>query len=156
MRQRVGGRTSTLAGAVDRDELTLATFNIWNDAKHAEERYLAIAELLSRRAPDIMVFQEVTPAALAVLLDQPWIRDEYLRAAVVGGDVRRLRNADAVPVAPLPRYVYPAAHVASHAAFFKPNSPSTALGRSSAAYTSTAGSRRRGCAAGSCAEYSVH
>ena len=74
------------AGAVDRDELTLATFNIWNDAKHADERYHAIAELLSRRAPDIMVFQEVTPAALAVLLDQPWIRDEYLRAAVVGGD----------------------------------------------------------------------
>ena len=37
------------AGAVDRDELTLATFNVWNDPKHAEERYLAIAELLSRR-----------------------------------------------------------------------------------------------------------
>ncbi len=75
------------AGAVDRDELTLATFNIWNDPKHAEERYLAIAELLSRRGPDVMVFQEVTPAALTVLLAQPWIRDEYLRVAVVGGDV---------------------------------------------------------------------
>lgn len=76
-----------MAGAVDRDELTLLTFNIWNDSKHAEQRYLAIAELLSRRAPDIMVFQEVTPTALAIFLRQAWIRDNYLRAAVVGGDV---------------------------------------------------------------------
>ncbi len=76
-----------IAGAVDRDELTLATFNIWLDSKHAEQRYLAIAHLLSRRAPDIMVFQEVTPATLSVFLDQPWIRDGYRRAAVVGGDV---------------------------------------------------------------------
>ena len=35
------------ASAVDRDELTLSTFNIWYDSKHAEQRYLAIAELLS-------------------------------------------------------------------------------------------------------------
>ena len=33
------------------------------------------------------MFQEVTPAALDVFLAQPWVRDEYLRAAVVGGDV---------------------------------------------------------------------
>jgi tyrosyl-DNA phosphodiesterase 2 len=76
-----------VAGAVDRDELTLATFNIWNDSKHADQRYRAIADELSRCAPDIMVFQEVTPVALGVLLRQPWIRDDYLRAAVVGGDV---------------------------------------------------------------------
>ena len=54
------------AGGVDRDELTLTTFNIWFDGYHAEPRYLAIAELLSNRAPDVMVFQEVTPAALTV------------------------------------------------------------------------------------------
>src|SRR6188472_14036 len=34
-------------GSVDRDELTLSTYNIWNDDSHAEQRYLAIAELLS-------------------------------------------------------------------------------------------------------------
>lgn len=76
-----------VAGAVDRVELTIATFNIWFDSKYAEQRYLAIAELLSRQTPDIMVFQEVTPAALTVFLGQPWVRDEYLRAAVVGGGV---------------------------------------------------------------------
>ena len=75
------------AGAVDRDELTLATFNVWNDPKHAEERYLAIAELLSRRAPDILVFQEITSAALRVFLAQPWVRKRYLRAAITDGDV---------------------------------------------------------------------
>jgi len=73
-------------GSVDRDELTLSTYNIWNDDSHAEQRYLAIAELLSRRAPDIMVFQEVTPTALDAFLKQAWIRETYLRAAVVGAD----------------------------------------------------------------------
>ena len=76
------------ANAVDRDELTLSTFNIWNDSKHAEQRYLAIAELLSRRTPDVMVFQEVTPAALDVFLAQPWIRDGVFAR---GGRRRRCR-----------------------------------------------------------------
>lgn len=75
------------AGAVDRDALTVATFNIWFDAHFADERYLAIAELLSRDMPDVMVFQEVTPAALDVFLAQPSIRDHYLRAAVVDGQL---------------------------------------------------------------------
>jgi tyrosyl-DNA phosphodiesterase 2 len=74
------------AAAVDRDGMTLATYNIWNDSSHAERRYLAIAELLSRRAPDIVVFQEVTQTALDVFLEQAWIRRDYVRAAVVGGD----------------------------------------------------------------------
>jgi tyrosyl-DNA phosphodiesterase 2 len=75
------------AGAVDRDELTLATFNIWFDPYFADDRYLAIAELLSRDMPDVMVFQEVTPTALNVFLAHPWIREHYLRAAVTGADL---------------------------------------------------------------------
>ena len=75
------------AGQVDRDALTVSTYNIWFDSKHAEQRYLAIAALLSGRTPDIMVFQEVTPAALDVLLAQPWVRARYLRVAVVGDEV---------------------------------------------------------------------
>jgi tyrosyl-DNA phosphodiesterase 2 len=74
------------AAAEDLDELTLTTYNVWNDSKHAEERYLAIAELLSRRAPDVMVFQEITPDALDVFMAQKWMRDGYSRAAVVGGE----------------------------------------------------------------------
>lgn len=78
---------SDAPSAIDRDELTLATYNIWFDDKHAEQRYLVIADLLSRRAPDIMVFQEVTPAALDVFLSQEWIRDRYSRATVIGREV---------------------------------------------------------------------
>ena len=72
--------------AVDRDELTVATFNIWFDDFHAEQRYLAIADLLCERRPDVIVLQEVTPAALEIFLGQPWLRDQYLSASAVGGD----------------------------------------------------------------------
>jgi tyrosyl-DNA phosphodiesterase 2 len=71
-------------GAVDRDELTVTTFNIWFNSYFADQRYRAIAELLSRDLPDVMVFQEVTSSALTVFLAQPWIRKHYLRAAVAG------------------------------------------------------------------------
>lgn len=70
---------------VKADELTITTYNVWNDPEHAVERYRAIGEILSHRKPDIMVFQEITAAALGVLLAQPWIRDGYQRAAMVGG-----------------------------------------------------------------------
>ena len=43
-----------------------------------------------------MVFQEVTPEALAVFLDEPWIRVRYRRAAVTGRRRRQLRHADVV------------------------------------------------------------
>ena len=81
----------TEAGAgqpVDCDGLTLTTYNVWNDSKHAQARYLAIAQLLSQREPDIMVFQEITPAALDIVTAQGWVRDTYARAAVVGGHAR--------------------------------------------------------------------
>lgn len=74
-------------GDVARDELTLTTYNVWFDPFCAEQRYLAIADLLSARAPDVMVFQEVTPTALDIFAAQPWIRDGYVRAAITGGRV---------------------------------------------------------------------
>jgi tyrosyl-DNA phosphodiesterase 2 len=75
------------ATPVERDDLTLVTFNVWFDDYFAEERYRAIADLLRREMPDVMVFQEITQAALNVLLAQPWIREHYCRAAVVGDSV---------------------------------------------------------------------
>jgi tyrosyl-DNA phosphodiesterase 2 len=76
------------AGArVARDELLVATFNVWFSDFHAEQRYRAIADVLSRNMPDVMVFQEITPAALEVFLAQPWIRVRYRRAEVTGGAV---------------------------------------------------------------------
>jgi tyrosyl-DNA phosphodiesterase 2 len=67
------------------DRVSLATYNIWFNDKYADRRYHAIAELLSRDAPDIMAFQEVNPTGLAVFLAQPWIRECYRSAAMVGG-----------------------------------------------------------------------
>ncbi|MBI5340660.1 MAG: endonuclease/exonuclease/phosphatase family protein [Mycolicibacterium rufum] len=65
-------------------QLTVTTFNIWFNELHREQRHRAIGELLSREDPDVMVFQEVTRPALEVLLAQPWIREGYRRAAVIG------------------------------------------------------------------------
>jgi tyrosyl-DNA phosphodiesterase 2 len=75
------------AGAAERDGLTVTTFNVWFSEYHAEERYRAIAHLLSRNPPDVMVFQEVTREALTVFLDQPWIRVRYHRAEITGDDL---------------------------------------------------------------------
>lgn len=69
-----------------RDALVLATYNIWFSDHHATERYHAIADLLSGHSPDVIVLQEVTPAALDVLLAQPWIRQHYYRVDVTGED----------------------------------------------------------------------
>lgn len=69
----------------DIERLVVSTYNIWFNDRHAEQRYRAIADLLSREAPHIMVFQEVTPSARTILLQQPWIREHYRSAAVVGG-----------------------------------------------------------------------
>jgi tyrosyl-DNA phosphodiesterase 2 len=74
------------AGAVDRDKLTVATFNIWFDDYHAEQRYRAIADLLGERRPDVIVLQEVTPAALELFVGRPWVREEYLSVSAVGDD----------------------------------------------------------------------
>lgn len=72
-------------GAIERDALTLTTYNIWFDSYFAQLRHQAIADLLFQDMPDVMVFQEVTPAALSLFLAQPWIRQHYRRLAVIGG-----------------------------------------------------------------------
>jgi endonuclease/exonuclease/phosphatase family metal-dependent hydrolase len=72
-------------GPRDVERLSVTTYNIWFNDTHAEQRHRTIADLLSRESPDIMAFQEVTPAALTVFLEQPWIRERYFGAAAVGG-----------------------------------------------------------------------
>lgn len=79
LRDRGGGAAAVV------DRLTVATYNIWFDAKQAERRYRAIADVVARESPDIVAFQEVTQRSSSVFLAQPWIRDGYRSAAVVGG-----------------------------------------------------------------------
>lgn len=82
---RQGVPTQATAAAVRRGEVTLATFNVWFSDFHAEQRFRAIADVMSRKMPDVMVFQEVTPSALAIFLAQPWIRVRYRCAEITGG-----------------------------------------------------------------------
>ena len=78
---------SPTVGTGTRERLSVATYNIWFDDKHAEQRYRAIADILSRHQPDVIAFQEVTPTALAVFLETPWIREKYVSTARVGDRV---------------------------------------------------------------------
>ena len=73
------------AGSVDRDALTVTTFNVWFDPYFAERRYRAIADELAALDADVMVFQEVTRPALAILCSRPWVRENYRRVTVAGG-----------------------------------------------------------------------
>ena len=93
------------ADGVAGDRLTVATFNVWFDERYARARYQAIADLLARETPDVMVFQEVTAPALDVLLGQEWIRTGYQRAEVTG---RRTGNYGHLMLsrAPMQRAVY--------------------------------------------------
>lgn len=75
------------SGTVTCIGLTVATFNIWFNRLYARQRYNAIAALLSTDPPDVMMFQEVTPAAMRLFLTQPWVRKHYLCAEVTGGDL---------------------------------------------------------------------
>ncbi|MCV7172675.1 endonuclease/exonuclease/phosphatase family protein [Mycobacterium manitobense] len=72
---------------VERDGLTVTTFNVWFDEHYADHRYRAMAALLCDVMPDVMVFQEVTPAALEVFLTQSWVREHYLASSITGADV---------------------------------------------------------------------
>jgi hypothetical protein len=137
------------ASAVDRDHLTLATFNVWFDDYFAERRYRAIADLLCREMPDVMVFQEMTPKALDVLLAQPWIQEHYRRAGVVGASVG---NYGMLMLTRLPTANVTYTRLPTRLS----RGPSTGAHWSSAPFTSTAGSDRLGCVPGSCAWCSAH
>ncbi len=67
-----------------RDTLSFATFNIWFGDYFTNARHRAIARLLEARRPDFIGLQEVTWEALDLLLNQPWIQDNYLISDIDG------------------------------------------------------------------------
>lgn len=79
-----GWVAATALRDASRSQLSVSTFNVWFDPFFAEKRYQAVADLLAADPPDVMVFQEITDASLEVLLAQPWIREHYLSASIVG------------------------------------------------------------------------
>lgn len=82
-----GWIAATPARDVRRSHLSVSTFNVWFDPFFASRRHQAIANLLAADPPDVMVFQEITKAALEIFLAQRWIREHYLSASVVGRGV---------------------------------------------------------------------
>jgi tyrosyl-DNA phosphodiesterase 2 len=92
-------RTTDAARDTAISELAISTFNIWFDPYFADKRYQAIADLLGQDPPEVMVFQELTPAALDVFLAQPWIRQHYASAAITG---RRVGNYGMLLLSRLP------------------------------------------------------
>lgn len=57
--------------------LTLVTWNVWFAPYAFEARFRALLGVISARRPDIVCLQEIIPESLAMLLAEPWIRDEY-------------------------------------------------------------------------------
>lgn len=76
--------TDYLPQDIERDELTLATFNIWFGDHFAQPRYHAMMHLLERYRPDVIALQEVTLRALPIFLAQPWLRDRYYVSDIDG------------------------------------------------------------------------
>lgn len=70
--------------SIDRDSLTLATFNIWFGDHFADQRYDAIVRLLEVHEPDFIGLQEVTPSSLPSFLEHPWIRKYYYASDIDG------------------------------------------------------------------------
>ena len=61
----------------DRNELVLATINIWFGAHFAEQRYDAIIRLLKTHQPDFIALQEVILESLWAFLAHPWVQNNY-------------------------------------------------------------------------------
>jgi tyrosyl-DNA phosphodiesterase 2 len=63
--------------SVQRQTIRCATFNIWFDRYQRQQRHAALFELVRQREPDVIAFQEITPASLDQLLSLPWVRESY-------------------------------------------------------------------------------
>lgn len=90
------GRWAAHAGSADTlpSALTLLTLNVlFDDYEQARidspRRYAAIASLLSRRRPDLIVLQEVQPPMLSGLLSQDWARGYFATDIPTEGDTLR-------------------------------------------------------------------
>lgn len=62
---------------VERDSITIATFNIWFGRLRRKSRHQAILDELRQCDADIIAMQEVTRESLEQILEQDWIRRHY-------------------------------------------------------------------------------
>jgi tyrosyl-DNA phosphodiesterase 2 len=81
-------------------DLKILTWNVWFGGHMFRERGRALLAELARRRADVIALQEVTPALLAAIHAEPWVRAEYQVSELdlLGYDVAVLSR---VPVAQL-------------------------------------------------------
>ena len=141
------------ADDVQRDELSLTTFNIWNDTSMPKS-------VISRSRN---CFRSVRPTS-SCFRKSLRARSAFSSPNRGSGPTILERRSPAAMQATTACYSLPAADTrvtytrlprGNRAGSFKPISVSTEVGRSSAASISTVEGHRRGCARGSCAEYSL-
>ncbi len=77
-------------------EVRLLTWNVWFGGHMFDERRDALFAELARRAPDVIVLQEVTDELLVELLDEPWVQAAYQLSE------RQLEHYDVVVLSRLP------------------------------------------------------
>lgn len=68
----------------ERRELTFVTYNIWFGEYHVRQRYEAIFQILENSQADLITLQEVTEFSLTLLLQQPWVRRNYVCSDISG------------------------------------------------------------------------
>ncbi|XP_022808385.1 uncharacterized protein LOC111345359 [Stylophora pistillata] len=66
-----------------RREIRFLTYNIWNSPLKMRDRMVALGEIVQDLEPDVITFQEVTLANLAVLREQRWFSRYHLIPQVV-------------------------------------------------------------------------
>eukprot|EP01006_Ploeotia_vitrea_P012783 TRINITY_DN33755_c0_g1_i1.p1 TRINITY_DN33755_c0_g1~~TRINITY_DN33755_c0_g1_i1.p1 ORF type:complete len:367 (-),score=14.02 TRINITY_DN33755_c0_g1_i1:118-1218(-) len=58
--------------------IKVSTWNIWFDEWEQDTRFHCVMSTLKEHLVDIMAFQEVTDEFLLLLMEQPWIRDNFV------------------------------------------------------------------------------
>lgn len=65
------------ATAAPQGQLAVATWNVWFDSHHRQERNRALLAELQLYRPHLLAFQEVTPPFVRALQACEWMRDNY-------------------------------------------------------------------------------
>jgi tyrosyl-DNA phosphodiesterase 2 len=78
-------------------DVSLVTWNAWFGEHMFDVRRRALLDTLSRRRPDVIALQEVTPPLLDDLSDEPWLRSSYRFS-----NVQQLQTYDVVLLSRLP------------------------------------------------------
>jgi endonuclease/exonuclease/phosphatase family metal-dependent hydrolase len=83
-----GHNEGNAAAKQQQPQLTAVSFNVWFDKRNWEARAQALFRILGASRATVIALQEVTPAFLSLLRDQPWVRENYVLSDSVGTSLR--------------------------------------------------------------------